>query len=77
MYTFVPNKSFGQLLDVSAKDFIYLKAFNSEFSYIEVWFTDQNSKPLDRVGEMDLKVEGPRNTEKYCRPPWLAEKKIF
>ena len=24
----------------------FLKIFNSEFSYIEVWFTDQNSKLL-------------------------------
>ena len=23
------------------------KLFNSEFSYIKVWFTDQNSKPLE------------------------------
>ena len=46
LYTFVLNKSFGQLLDVSLKNFIFLKTFNSEFSYIEVWFTDQNSKPL-------------------------------
>ena len=43
-YTFVPNKSFGQLLDVSPKNFIFLKIFDSEFSYIEVWFTDQNYK---------------------------------
>ena len=41
--TFVPNKSFGQLLDISPKNFIFLKTFDSEFSYIEVWFTDQNS----------------------------------
>ena len=47
MYTFVPNKSFRQLLDNSLKKFIFLKTFNSEFSYIEVWFTDQNSKPLE------------------------------
>ena len=46
LYTFVPNKSFGQLLDNSPKNFIFLRTFNSEFSYIEVWFTDQNSKPL-------------------------------
>ena len=26
---------------------IFLKTLNSEFSYIEVWFTDQNSKPLE------------------------------
>ena len=35
-----------QLLDISPKMFIFLKTFNLEFSYIEVWFTDQNSKPL-------------------------------
>ena len=47
LYTFVPNKSFGQLLDTSSKKFIFLKTFNSEFSCIEVWFNDQNSKPLE------------------------------
>ena len=47
-YTFVPNKSLGQLLDILPKNFKFLKIFNSEFSYIGVWFGDQNSKPLDR-----------------------------
>ena len=47
LYTFVPNKSFGQFLDISPKKFIFLETFNSEFSYIEVWFTDQNSRPLE------------------------------
>ena len=47
LYTFVPNKSFDQLLDISAKNFIFLKFFNSEFSYVKVWFTDQDSKPLE------------------------------
>ena len=47
LYTFVPNKLFGQLLNISPKNFIFLKTFNSEFSYIEVWFTDQNSKSLE------------------------------
>ena len=36
LYTFVPNKSFGQLLDASPNNFIFLKSFNSEFAYIEV-----------------------------------------
>ena len=40
LYTFVPNKSFGQLLDISPKNFIFLKTFDSEFLYIEVWFTN-------------------------------------
>ena len=46
LYTFVPNKSFGQLLDIPPKNIKFLKTSDSEFSYIEVWFTDQNSKPL-------------------------------
>ena len=44
LYTFVPNKSFGQLLDISPKKFILWKTFNTEFSYVEEWFTDRNSK---------------------------------
>ena len=47
LYTFVPNKKNGQLLDISPKYFVFLKTFNSEFSYSEVWFTDQNSKSLE------------------------------
>ena len=47
LYTFVPNKSHGQLLDISSKNFIFLKTFHPESSYIEVWFTDQNSIPLE------------------------------
>ena len=39
-YTFVPNKSFGALLDIWPKNFIFLIHFDSEFSYIKVWFTD-------------------------------------
>ena len=26
---------------------MFLKTFNSGFSYIEVWFTNKNSKPLE------------------------------
>ena len=44
LYTFIPNKLLGQLLDISHKNFISLKAFDSKFSYIEVGFTDKNSK---------------------------------
>ena len=44
--TFVPNISFGQLLDISPNNFIFLKTFDSEFLYIEVWFISQNSNPL-------------------------------
>ena len=44
--TFVPNKSFGQLLQISPKNFIFLRRFDSEFWYVDVWLTNQNSKLL-------------------------------
>ena len=46
LYTIVPNKTFGSLLEIAPTNSIFLKTFNSEFSYIEVWFTDQNSQQL-------------------------------
>ena len=47
LYTFVPNKPFGSLLEISPTNHIILKTFNSEYDEIKVWFTDQNSKPLE------------------------------
>ena len=42
--TFVPNKPFGSLLEISPTNHIFLTTFNSEYDEIKVWFTDQNSK---------------------------------
>ena len=50
LYTFVPNKPFGSLLEIS--NHIFLKIFNAEFPDIKVWFTDQNSQTFkieDRI----------------------------
>ena len=47
LFTFIPNISIVQLLDISQKNFIFLKTINSEFYNIEVCFTDQNSEPLE------------------------------
>ena len=52
LYTFVPNKPFGGLLEISPTNHIFLKTFNSEYDEIEVWFTDQNSQTIkieDRI----------------------------
>ena len=35
LYTFVPNKSFGQLLGISSENFTFLKNFNSEFHILK------------------------------------------
>ena len=54
LITFIPNKSFGQLLDISPKEFMFLETFVSEFSYIQVWFTDQNFKPLEIEDKINI-----------------------
>ena len=53
LYSFVPNRSFGYLLDISPKKSIFLKTFNSKFK-IEVWFTDQNSKLLEIKDKINI-----------------------
>ena len=45
LFTFVPNKQFGQLTTITTHSLTMLKTTNAEFSFIEVWFTDQNNRP--------------------------------
>ena len=47
LLTFVPNKQFGQLINISSHSLTMLSTTNTKFSSIKVWFTDQNSKPLE------------------------------
>ena len=54
LYTFVPNKPFGSLLEISPRILFFLKTFNSEFEEIKVWFTDQNGKPLELEDRINL-----------------------
>ena len=54
LYTFVPNKPFGSLLEISPTNHIFLKTFNSEYDEIIVWFTDQNSKALEIEDRINL-----------------------
>ena len=56
LHTFVPNNSFGQLLDISHENVMFLKTFDSEFPYIEVWFTDQNSTPLEVEDRINITI---------------------
>ena len=46
LFTFVPNKQFCQLTNISPHLLAMLNTTNTEFSSIEVWLTDQNSKQL-------------------------------
>ena len=54
LYAFVPNKPFVSLLEISPTNHIFLKTFNSEYDEIKVWFTDQNSKPLEIEDRINL-----------------------
>ena len=54
VYTFIPNKSFGSLSEISATNHIFLKTFNSEYDKIKVWFSDQNSQPLEIEDRINL-----------------------
>ena len=47
LYTFVPNKPFVSLLEISPTNHVFLETFNSEYDEMKVWFTDQNSQPLE------------------------------
>ena len=53
-HTFVPNKLFGSLLEISLSNHMFLKTFKSEFQEIKVWFTDQNNNPLEVVDKMNI-----------------------
>ena len=46
LFAFVSDKQFGQLMTITPHSPIMLKTTNAEFSSIQVWFTDQNDRPL-------------------------------
>ena len=54
LLTFVSNKSFGSLLEISPTNHVFLKTFNSEFQEVKVWFTDQTRKPLELEDKINI-----------------------
>ena len=40
LFGFVPNKQFGQLTNISPHSLTLMNTVNTEFSFVEVWFTD-------------------------------------
>ena len=54
LFTFVPNKSFVSLLEISPTNHVFLKTFNSEFQEVKLWFTDQTSKPLELEDKINM-----------------------
>ena len=56
LFTFVPNKKYGQLITVSPETLIMLKTVNTEFSLIEIWFTDQDNRPLEIEDSVNISL---------------------
>ena len=54
LYAFVPNKTFGSLLEISPTNHVFLKTFNSEFQEIKIWFSDQTSSPLELEDKINV-----------------------
>ena len=54
MFTFVPNEQFGQLINISPHSLTMMNTVNTEFSFVEVWFTNQVSKALEIEDNVNL-----------------------
>ena len=54
LFTFVPNKQFGQLITITPHSPTMLKTTSAEFSFIEIWFTDQHNRPLEMQVNVDI-----------------------
>ena len=54
LFSFSPNKQFGQLVNISPHSLTLMNTINTEFSSVEVWFTDQVSKALEIEDNVNL-----------------------
>ena len=58
MFTFVTNKQFGQLITDQVNYSLHLvtmlKTTDAEFQSIELWFTDQNNRPLETEDSVNI-----------------------
>ena len=56
LFTFIPNKEFGQLINIAANSLTTMNTVNTESSFVEVWFTDQFSKALGIEDNVSLTI---------------------
>ena len=56
LFTFVPNKQYGQLISISPNSLIFLKTMNTDFSEIDIWFTDQNNNALEVEDNVNISL---------------------
>ena len=56
LFTFVPNKQFGQLINISPHSLTMMNTVNTESFSVEVWFTEQPSKALESEDNVNLPI---------------------
>ena len=56
LFTFLPNKQFRQLINISPHSLKMMNAINTESCFVEVWFTDQVSKAFEIEDSVNLKI---------------------
>ena len=54
LFTFVLTKQFRQLFNISPHPLTMLGTTNTEFSFIEVWFTHENSEAIEIEDNVNL-----------------------
>ena len=54
LFSFVRKKQFGQLINIPSHFLTMINTVNTEFSFVEVWFTDQSSKVLEIKDNFNL-----------------------
>ena len=47
LFTFVPKKQFRELINISPHSLTMMNTVNTEFSSVEVCFTEEVSKPVE------------------------------
>ena len=56
LLTFVPNKQYGQLISILPHSLIFSKTISTEFSEIDIWFTDQNNNDLEIEDNVNISL---------------------
>ena len=56
LFTFVPNKQFGQLITIAPHSLTVLNTTYTEFSSIKVWLTGLYSKQLETKDNVNIKL---------------------
>ena len=54
LFTSMLSKKFGELINIALHSVTILNATNTELSFTKIWFTDQNSKALEREDNVNM-----------------------